>query len=255
MHRRVLTLVLGALILWPAAAGAQSTFRRGWFDVNLGLARPAESSFDTVTVEPHSEGESQRATVTYHLPAGAAFDFGGGVMITPVIGLGVSFTGTAHRKSADLEIEVPHPFFFNAFARDGSFTDEALTRSEGGFSIQVMVVAVERGKLRLRVFGGPTWFRVEQESVDRIQFDQSLGIFVPTNTVRITRYEARTVDGSGWGAHAGADVSYFLSEVVGLGAYGRYMGGSVDIDNALGQGTVSVKAGGVQVGGGLRLRF
>jgi len=248
-------IALAGVLVWAVPAQAQTTFPRGWIDVNLGAAAAAERQFDTVVVEPDGAGESRRASAGYHLPGGAAFDIGGGVLITPVFGIGVSFTGTAHQAAADLAIEVPHPLFFNAFASDTSLTDRALLRAEGGANIQVMVVAVDNGAFRMRVFGGPTYFRVEQESVDTIAYDQSFGFFLPTNNVAITEYQARTVEGSGWGGHAGLDVSYFPSRVVGIGAYLRYSGGSVEIENTLGSGTVNVKAGGVQVGGGLRLRF
>ena len=248
-------LVVVSVVLWSVPAQAQPAKSRGWFDVNFGIAQAAEQRFEMVAIEPDGSGESARATATYHLPTGAAFDFGGGVMFNRVIGLGASLTGTAHHDEVDLGISVPHPRFFNAFATDSAPTDSKLMRTEGGFHIQLMVVAVDTGRARVRIFGGPSRLRVEQESVDAIVYEQFYGLFLPTNTVAITSFVQRKVEGSGWGLHFGADASFFFSRVVGVGGFVRYARASVEIENTLGTGTKDVNAGGLQLGGGLRLRF
>ena len=82
----------------------------------------------------------------------------------------------------------------------------------------------------------------------------------PVNAAELTEYELERVQGSGWGFHAGADGSVFFTRIIGVGGFARYGRGTIDLENtvarALGQHTVvGVKAGGVQVGGGLRLKF
>ena len=52
----------------------------------------------------------------------------------------------------------------------------------------------------------------------------------------------------------------FFTRIIGVGGFAKYGRGPIDLENtvarALGQHTVvGVKAGGVQVGGGLRLKF
>jgi hypothetical protein len=245
---------VGLVCAVSGTANAQAHQSRGWIDVNIGGAAAAEKTFTMVAVTPLDQ-ESVRASASHTLPAGAAFDFGGGAMITPVVGLGISFTGTAHEDIAQLSIQVPHPLYFNASASDTAPTDRALRRVEGGTNIQVMIVASATDRLQLRVFGGPTYFRVEQEAVDTIDYDQSFGLFTTVNNVDITTYESRKVDGSGWGFHLGADVATFFNRVAGIGAYARISRGSVEIENTLASGTITVKTGGVQFGGGVRLRF
>lgn len=252
---RVFGVVLVLCVSWWSSAEAQTSFRRGWLDVNFGVAAARDGSFEMEASAVDAAGETERARAVHRLPRGGSFDVGGGAMITPVFGLGVSLTGTAHHGEVDLSVSVPHPLFFNAFASDSSTTDRALLRSEGGFSIQAMVVVADQGSLRVRVFGGPTYFRVEQEGVSRIRYVQTFGIFVPTNSVRIAEYEAAKVDGAGWGGHVGGDVTYFFSRSVGVGAIVRYTGGSVEIENTLGTGTVAVATGGLQFAGGARFRF
>ena len=129
-------------------------------------------------------------------------------------------------------------------------------RVEGGSNIQLMFVAYDRRGVRVRVFGGPSFFRVQQDAVDEVDYNQDYLVFSPVNSVSITTFTQRQVEGTGWGGHVGADVSYFFTHVVGVGGFARFTRGSVDIENTLaGGGTVTVKAGGVQAGGGLRLRF
>lgn len=253
MHR-LFTILVFAAIAWPSPAAAQATFQRGWIDVNLGIASPAESTFEMSLAAP-LDFEVARAEAGFNLPIGASFDVGGGVMLTPVFGLGVSLTGTAHQDPASLAIDVPHPLYFNAFAFDSAVTDRPLERTEGGFNIQIMIVAADRGDFRFRIFGGPSYLRVEQEGVDVIEYGQLFGIFTTANAVDITGFTARKTEGTGWGVHAGADASFFFSRVAGVGGFVRYMGGTVEIEDTLGGGTIDVKAGGLQVGGGLRLRF
>jgi hypothetical protein len=56
------------------------------------------------------------------------------------------------------------------------------------------------------------------------------------------------------GVHAGADVSYFFLRRLGVGVTVQYAGTTIEMPSG-GTGTLDVKAGGVQAGGGLRLRF
>jgi len=71
-------VVLG--LVMSASADAQTTFERGWIDVNLGVAVAAEDAF---SMRASGEIFSEQADfgADYSLPRGASFDFGGGVMI------------------------------------------------------------------------------------------------------------------------------------------------------------------------------
>jgi hypothetical protein len=60
---------------------------------------------------------------------------------------------------------------------------------------------------------------------------------------------------SGWGAHFGGDVSWFFTGVVGVGGFARYSTGSVEFTDPISDKPVTLKTGGLQAGGGLRLRF
>jgi len=226
---------------------------KGWIDVNFGIAAAAEDTLATTTTRTQFR-ETATFSAEYNHPRGAEFDFGGGYMFTPMVGLGVSFTGTAHRGSPTTSIRIPHPVIFNAFATDTAVGDTELDRSEGGVNIHVMVNATPNAdRLRVRLFGGPTFFRVKADTIDDIRYSQVFVILLPVNAVDITSYEFSEAEGTGWGFHVGGDVSVFFSRVVGVGGFVRFSRGTVALEDF--SGAYDVKAGGVQTGGGLRLRF
>jgi hypothetical protein len=241
----------------PADAHTPGRLRRGWIDVNIGGAFARETTYADDYTLPVFE-ETARGRVDYHFPAGASFDFGGGVMLTREFGLGVSFAGTAHQDTADLFLRVPHPLYFDSYAEDRTVTDGDLQRIESQTNIQAMFAADVTPSVRVRVFAGPTFFRARQDVVTDVGFNQQFGVFTRENSIDITTYETTLVDfdeASGWGVHAGADVSWFFSGVVGVGAFGRYASGTVEYVHPLTLDRRELKVGGFQGGGGLRLRF
>ena len=64
----------------------------------------------------------------------------------------------------------------------------------------------------------------------------------------------RAQSASTTGGHVGADMAVYFSDWVGIGGTVRISRGSVDVDASDG-GTVAIDVGGVQMSGGLRLRF
>ena len=250
-------VVLG--LVMAASAEAQTTFERGWIDVNLGIAVASEDAFSMrATGELYDEPADFGAA--YALPRGASFDFGGGVMITPIVGVGVSFSGTAHEDVANLSARIPHPIFANRYATDEASTDDVLQRIESGVNLQAMIVAAQSDRFRFRVFGGPTYFRVQQDAVTDIRFNQVFVILPPANSLDINEFDSDRIEGTGWGFHGGADASFFFNRIIGVGGFAKFSRASVDLENTLATAVgdddfVSIKAGGFQVGGGLRLKF
>lgn len=253
--------VAAALVLSAASASAQTApaFERGWIDVNFGVAMAAEDAF-SMAATGEIFAEPATFTADYALPRGASFDFGGGFMITPIVGVGVSFSGTAHEDTALLGARIPHPVFANLYASDDAPTDAVLQRVEGGVNLQAMIVAVQSDRFRFRVFGGPTFFRVQQDAITDIRYDQVFLIVPRANAIDITEFDSERIEGTGWGFHGGADASVFFNRIIGVGGFAKFSRGSVDLENTLATAVgddrvVNVKAGGFQVGGGLRLKF
>jgi hypothetical protein len=203
---------------------------RGWVDVNFGMANAGQqdysSAYDFTVFR-----ETARFQADYHLPVGAEFDFGGGFMFTPTVGLGVSCAGTAHQDKTALSIRIPHPMFANTFAADTGRTESKQMRSEGSANIQ-LVVAQTVGHTAVRLYGGPSFFRVQQDAVEDIIYDQAFLFFSPVNAVNITGFNGEQIayaDATGWGFHVGGDVSWFFTRIVGVGGFAKFSRGTVNI--------------------------
>lgn len=242
-----------------APAGAQGSFERVWIDANAGVAMAAQDTF-AMTAPIDRFDEPAELSAHYSLPRAPSFDVGAGVMFTRRFGIGASYDGTMHEHAADLRAHIPHPLFPNAAADDAAETDPVMQRIERTISVHAMVVLAQTRRLRFRVFGGPIHYRMEQDAVDAMTFNHIYFVRQPTNLVQITGFDYTRVDGSGWGGHVGADASLFLTRVLGVGVFTKYDRGRVALDNPLAAGLghpgrVTIAAGGLQVGGGLRLKF
>ena len=99
--------------------------------------------------------------------------------------------------------------------------------------------------IQLAVFGGPTFFAVEQDLVTAVGYDHTY----PFDEASFASASTMTRSASAIGFHAGADVGYFFSDVVGVGVLLRYSAATVNLP-AENDRVVPVDAGGFQVGGG-----
>ena len=94
MKRLALALIL-LLVTHTATFAQVRDPSKGWVDVHFGVASAAENSYEAAVSLPQSD-EMATYAAAYSFPRGAEFDFGGGYMVTPRLGIGLSFTGTAH---------------------------------------------------------------------------------------------------------------------------------------------------------------
>ena len=81
-------------------------------------------------------------------------------------------------------------------------------------------------------------------------YDEEYPFDVATFRSATTRRSKATVTGF----NAGADLRWMLSRNIGVGGMLRYIRGSVDLETEDDR-QISVRAGGLQVGGGLRIGF
>lgn len=251
-------LVFVCVLFFAGSAAAQAKRERGWLDVNFGVATAAEDSLTTSTSVQQSL-ETATYRVDYSFPRGGEFDFGGGVMFSPILGAGISIVGTATESPALLSVRIPHPLRFNAFGTDSTDTNGKLQRTEGTINLQLMIKApIQNDKVRVRFYAGPSYFRLTADAVSDIRYLQNFGVLSNLNTVDITEYDTEEVEATGWGFHAGGDVAYMFTKVFGIGGFARYSGGTVtveDDDVLTVEEPIDVKVGGFQAGGGIRLRF
>ena len=90
---------------------------------------------------------------------------------------------------------------------------------------------------------------------------ESFSSLTRSYSLTVSGVESERANASGWGGNVGTDATYFVSDSVGIGVLIRYSQAKVSLPNAMlstaRQRTVTgdVDAGGLQVFGGLRLRF
>ena len=134
--------------------------------------------------------------------------------------------------------------------REVTGEQDGITRSETGVHVQVQFSIPMSSRLMLVLSGGPSRLNVEQDFVTDVLYDEEFPFDVATFSSATTRKSKASVTGF----NAGADLQWMFGRHIGLGGMVRYIRGSVDL-TADNDRQVSVRAGGLQAGGGLRIGF
>jgi len=220
---------------------------RVYLSVN-GMFQGAGTDFeDTLTYLENAE--DAQVVSDYTVESGPGLDIAGGVVVLRGLGIGVGVTRSSRSSAAAITGSIPHPFFFNQpRSIAGDVSD--LTREELAVHIQVRGVFPVGRHVQVMMFGGPSFFKVEQELVTSILYTDSY----PYDAAAFDSAVTATSEESKIGANVGGDFGYFFTRQVGVGIGAQYTKASLEFSSADGD-TVKVKAGGFQIVGGLRLRF
>ena len=235
---------LAGAVLLPATAGAQTG---GWVSFNGATQATATRFNENVVFTEFREDADFDAA--YGVGTGVVFDGGGGVRLANGLGFGVAVSRFNRLDPVSIDARIPHPFFFNR-PRSLTGSEPDLARLETAVHVEVRWIESVSDTVELAVFGGPSLFNIQQDLVTAIGYAHAY----PYNDASLASTSTTPVSASAIGFHAGADIGFFFSEVVGLGALIRYSGGAVDLPGE-GESMVPVDAGGFHLGGGLRLRF
>jgi hypothetical protein len=219
-----------------ASARAQVWEDRAYVNVNLGFHLASQTFVDTRTPVIYDE----RASVTTKRVIGRGtmpLDVGAGVRVWKNLGLGVAYTQFSVTNNATLDAKVPHPILFSQ-SRFASVPVE-LKHSESAIHLLAVCVLPISDRMDLALSGGPTIMSVKRDLVTGIQIAEESPTFA---TVTIAKALVMTGEDRVFGGVGGADLTYFVTPVVGVGVGVRYLTGS--------------DAGSLQlaVGGRLRLR-
>ena len=242
---RFLTSVCIVLAL-AAPVGAQSLARAS-ISVNGSYQTSTTEFDDGFTFTRDQEGG--RTDSTYPIEAGFAFDVGGGVRLWGRLGAGVAVTRFVRDGIAQTTSSIPHPLYF-AQNRTVEGDSPDIRREETGIHIQAQFQLPRIGPLDVTVMAGPSILNVTQALVTDVNYTEEY----PYDTATFVGVDSRRVKGSATGFNVGADVRWMFSRHIGVGGVVRYTGATVDLD-PIDNRTVSVDAGGTQVGVGVRLAF
>ena len=194
-------------------------------------------------------GENATIVATFPDASGAAVAVRGAVRVWRRLALGASVTGFWSTPPAKVTASLPHPFYFNRPRRvegaaSGLGRDETMIAIEGSWMVRL------NARTDVQVFGGPAFFSVRAGVPATVQFTESY----PFDAAAFTGVETARVSGSAAGFTVGGDVSYMFTRSIGVGGHVRFSRAAASLTPPGGQAT-TVDLGGVQAGGGLRVRF
>jgi hypothetical protein len=240
------TLFVVALCAVATIARAQG---RPPIEIAAGAAAQSSSmSFLSVRQFPYF-AETARLESDLDSGNGIAFDLGALIGVVRRVGFRFGVTRTSRDSSSEARGRFPHPFFFNT-DRTGTWSSDALDLTETAVHVAIDVRVLDRDRLALSLFGGPTWFIYKQGVIADVEPIENY----PYDTID-ARVVTSNIHGTATGFHAGVDASWFFSRHVGVGGVIRYAAGRQK-DVRIGEGEpFNVDLGGAQGGGGIRIRF
>ena len=232
----------------PARAQVPTWEDRAFVNVNLGFQLTGRQFGQTLTPIIYDERAS---VVTTHVVDGGLMplDVGGGLRIWRSLGVGAAYTHFSATESATVNASVPHPILFNR-PRSASVL-VPLNHVESAIHLQAVWVLPITERLDVAFSGGPSLMTVKQDLVSGIEIAEESPTFA---TVTIAKVAIAPQDQHIVGFNGGADVTYFLTPVIGVGLTVRYVAGSAGLSQSDGN-TVTLDMGGFQLGVGARVRI
>ena len=224
----------------PAFAQAPSPATSKFFvNANLG-GQLASRTFDTTANKTVYE-EPASLKATYPIGKGLLFDFGGGYRVFGDVYVGLTISRFSNTSDATTDAVIPDPVVFDR-PRAISGTATELKHSEVAIMPQVIWAYPLTAKLDLAAGIGPAFIRLSQDVVSSFN--------VPDRTQDVNPV-TETQKGTGTGIAATLDVTYGLTDLIGVGGFARFAPAKVQLDAT----SDKVNVGGMQVGAGIRLRF
>ncbi len=242
---------VAAVVFLGATSGAfaQTTDpgSRVFLSVNSGYQATSDDFRDGVVFRQNAE--DGRFDTEYNVTSGPTFDVSGGGRVWRWLSVGGGVSRSSRSTPAVLTGSVPHPFFFNRPRAVGGHIT-GLDRKELSLHVQARGVVPVSERLQLSLFGGPSWFRVDQGMVVNITYTEEY----PYDEALFSGQTTTTETESALGFNVGCDVALFFSRHAGIGVLVQYAGATVSLPSA-DRTFREVNAGGIQTGVGLRLRF
>lgn len=219
---------------------------RGFLTLN-GVFQGGKSGFsDTLHFPLYQEQAS--ITTQYPLKNAATYSAGLGLRAWRNLGLLVNVSGFTQSKSGELSGTLPKPFVFGEL-RPLNGTATGLKRQETIVNVEAAWVIPVGRRMLVTLSGGPAFITMKQAVVTRVTF----GEVYPYDTASLGSAYTETMSKSKTSVGGGLDLGYYFTHSVGLGAVVRFASATVAVPG--GSDTISLKAGGVQAGVGLRVRF
>ncbi len=233
----------------PAATAAPSAWGANMvrLSLNAGIQGGASGVSQNSTLTIYAENAP--LNVSYGNKSAPLFDGAIDVHVHGRFGVGVAISYAKAKADGQVQAQIPSPFYFNQL-RTVSGTASALQRTEVGTHIQALYLLPVNDRFDVMLSGGPSIIYVEQDLVSSVNFTESY----PYDTATYASAGLARVKKSGFGFNVGADFTWRLTRTIGVGGLVRFTRASVALPLS-GQPSVTVQAGGIQAGGGIRFMF
>ncbi|MEO8682422.1 MAG: hypothetical protein ABI665_25460, partial [Vicinamibacterales bacterium] len=235
MRRTVTTLMFVALLValsqnaaaqTPAPAPASGWEDRAYINVNWGVESGNTDFTDTKSFSLYEETGTLTSTSSFS--SGSLFDVAVGIKVWRNLSVGAAYHQEGNIAPGSISGTVPHPIFFNA-PRTFTTTVEGLERKENAEHLVIGWTVPIGSKLDIMVFGGPSFFRLQQDVVSDARVAEAGAPF----TQVIVQPTVETRKKSVLGYNAGADISYLFWQNdavrLGGGVFFRYTAATTDI--------------------------
>lgn len=223
----------GSVIATAQAQDPSSAF----IDVNGGGQTQARSLTSSSSFPLY--GETAVISAAQGIDGGGFVDISGGYRITRYLGAALGVSVYSRNGNGAVAASIPSPTAFNK-ARTDSATASNLAHREIGTHLMVVWFVPIVEKLDVTVSAGPSFIRLTQDLISAT---------VPAGTQTIsTKSQSEKADATG--VNAGVSLNYLVAPNYGIGGFVRYAGATANLPSA-----GDLKVGGLQLGGGLRLRF
>ena len=229
-----------SMALCAATVSAQTptpATERFFLNVNVG-GQLATRTVNTVATKIVYD-ETASLTSTQPVGRGAVIDFDGGYRIHGDFFAGVMVSFFSNSETAATSASIPDPLFFNR-PKTVTGSTSGLKRHETTAAPHVTWSRPLTDNMDFNVSGGIAFIHLSQDLAGN--FD----VTAPQNVTILQTTET----GNGVGPFAQVDVVYNLKARYGVGGFVRYAGAKVDLPSI-----ADANVGGMQAGGGIRIRF
>jgi hypothetical protein len=225
---------------------------RGYVNIGFGIESGSSSLTDTQNLVVYEEPGTITTNTSW--TSGSLIDAGFGVRIWRNLTIGVAYHQEENDTDAEITGSIPSPIFFN---RPRTLhQDIVLERKEKAAHLVIGWVLPFSEKFDLMVFGGPSFFRLEQDAVEPFTADDIGERSPPFSEVNLD-VDRVTHKKSLAGYNVGFDGTYIVWSNddlrIGAGGFLRFTQASGEIMQLTGEQPTDV--GGLQFGFGARIRF
>ena len=248
----------------PAAPGKLTISFNGGFQAgDFDIARS--------TVFPLYDEEARINVTQSDIGGGGFFDFGANYRLGEwlqlddrfgmgnELGVGIAFTFNSSDGNGVVNGSIPHPLIFE-IPRTLSASADGLEHKERGIHLHATWHIPFTDVLDFTVSAGPSFFNISQDFVRGVTFSET----PPFDVVNVEAVELLSLRKNAVGFNIGVDAAYTIysgnlnvlgvTPVIAVGALARYTRGTADFDINEND-SASVKAGGFQIGAGVRVRL